>query len=118
MSNERFTKAQRKELRRLSGLAHERELGAAATQLGLQFERWRRGEIDVFALNEEIHKFHDGVSRDLYKFYVMGGSMVEFNVASAVARDVLNESEIDPPILQGLASLIETFRPQQRGENC
>jgi hypothetical protein len=115
MTTERFTKAQRKEIRRLAGLAHERELGAAAGQLGLQFERWRRGEIDVFALNQEIHLFHDGVSRDLYKSYVMGCNP-EWSVASAIARDVLNESEIDPLILQGLGGSIELARESARKE--
>jgi hypothetical protein len=67
MSARPFTKAQRREVRRLTGLAHERELSTAAGRLQSEFDRWRRGEIDVFILNECIHKFHDGTSRELYK---------------------------------------------------
>jgi hypothetical protein len=72
------------------------------------------GEIDVFVLNDCIHKFHDGVSRDLYKRYAMGES--EWSVASAIARNVLKESEIDHSILNGLRSVIELAR-QMRQED-
>lgn len=54
-------------------------------------------------LNDCIHKFHDGVSRDLYKRYAMGES--EWSVASAIARNVLKESEIDHSILNGVVGL-------------
>jgi hypothetical protein len=96
-------------------LAHERELSTAAGQLQSEFDRWRRGEIDVYVLNDHIHKFHDGVSRELYKRYAMGEA--EWGVASAIAREVLNESEIDRSILEGLRSMIEWGRQtRQEGE--
>jgi len=104
MSMDSFTKGHRREIRRLAGLAHERELSTAAGSLESEFGRWRRGEIDVFELNEHIHKFHDGVSRELYKAYAMG--RLEFSVAGAIARGVLQESEVDPAILEGLRGLI------------
>jgi hypothetical protein len=111
MSVRSFSKAQRREIRRLAGMAHERELDAAAAELQLEFERWRRKEIDVFVLNDHIHKFHDGVSRDLYKRYAMGDA--EWSVASAVARDVLKESEIDCSILETLRGVIELARDRR-----
>lgn len=112
MSTPSFAKAQRRELQRLSGLAHRRELSAAAGQLQSEFDRWRRGEIDVFVLNDYIHKFHDGVSRELYKRYAM--TEAERGVASAIAREVLKEPEIDHSILEGLRSLIEGSRQMRR----
>jgi hypothetical protein len=108
MNMRSFTKAQRREIRRLAGLAHERELDTAAGQLQSEFDRWRRREIDVFVLNDHIHKFHDGTSRDLYKRYAMGEA--EWSVASAIAREVLKESEIDRSILEALRSVIELAR--------
>jgi hypothetical protein len=114
MSTRPFTKAQRKEIRRLAGLAHEKELSTAAGQLHSEFDRWRRGEIDVFVLNDHIHKFHDGVSRDLYKSYAMGE--VEWSVVSAIAREVLKESDIDPSVLEALRSMIDLVR-QRRQEH-
>src|SRR6266540_4029035 len=38
-----FEKAQRKELRRLAGLAHERELAIALAALEAQFHEWHAG---------------------------------------------------------------------------
>lgn len=114
MNAHSFTKAQRREIRRLAGLAHERELGVAAGRLQAEFERWRRGEFDVFVLNDHIHKFHDGVSRDLFKRYCMGDE--EWSVASAIDREVLKESEVDRPILEALRGVIE-FARQMRTED-
>lgn len=108
MTTDSFSKSQRKELRRLAGLAHERELSAATAELQSQFERWRRGEIDVFALNEKIHEFHDGVSRQLYQQYVLGE--ISWNVASALAHEVLQESEVDPAIVALLRGSMDTAR--------
>jgi len=100
-----LTKSQMKEIRKLAGLAYERELAKAAGDLQDQFESWRRGELDVFELNERIHQFHDGVSRDLYKQYVMGEA--SWNLAAAIRNDVVKESEVNPLILENLGSLIE-----------
>jgi len=112
MNMDSFTKGQRREICRLAGLAHERELSTAAGSLESEFGRWRRGEIDVFELNEHIHKFHDGVSRELYKAYAMGRP--EFSVAGAIVRRVLKESEVDPAILEGLRRLIELGRETEQ----
>jgi len=105
MSTRPLTKAQIKEVRKLAGLAYERELAKAAGDLQGQFESWRRGEIDVFKLNERIHQFHDGISRDLYKKYVLGEAT--WNLAAAIRNDVVKESEVNPLILENLRSLIE-----------
>jgi len=112
MSTDSFTRAQRREVRRLSGIAYERELGRATEELRSLFERWHRGEIDVFVLSEHIHQFHDGVSRDLYKRYVMGE--VEWNVTLAIVRGVIEESEVDAAVLEGLRSVIEMARRMSR----
>jgi hypothetical protein len=52
MSTRSFSKAERREIRRLAGVAHERELSNAAADLQARFADWREGRIDVFALNE------------------------------------------------------------------
>jgi hypothetical protein len=107
-STHRFTKAQRRQIRHLAGLAYERELGAAAGELEREFERWRRGEIDVFALSEHIHKFHNGAARDLYKRYAMGRE--EWSLAWAIACGVVKEPEVDPLILRELQKTIDMTR--------
>jgi hypothetical protein len=100
-----ITKKQRAELRRLADLAHERELSTALHDLELEFERWQKGEISVFALNESIHKFHHGVSRDLYKLYDPRDA--ELTVPAAIARGTLREDEVDQSLLENLAELIQ-----------
>lgn len=108
MSVGEFTKLEKKELRRLSGVAYERELSSASGELESEFGRWRKGVIDVFLLNELIHQFHDVTSRDLYKAYVMGDT--HWNVASAIARGILKESEVKTSVLDKLRSAIDMAR--------
>jgi hypothetical protein len=63
------TKANKRKLRELAGMAYRRELGAELSKLEEEFARWRSGEIDPFELSDRIHRFHDGISRDLYVLY-------------------------------------------------
>jgi hypothetical protein len=112
MSTRSFTKAERREIRRLAGLAHERELRSAAADLHAKFKEWRDGKIDVFALNEHIHKYHDGISRELYKRYAMGEA--HWSVASAIARGVLQETEVLPALVENLRNVIDLAREMSR----
>ncbi len=109
-----LTKAQRREVRRLAGLAHERELAAAARVLDQSFERWRRGDMDVFALNQAIHEYHDGISRELYKRYMLGEP--QWAVADATRRGILHEREMTPEIMSCLERLIEFFKDTEAGQ--
>lgn len=68
----RFTRLERKELRKLAGLAYERELAKALSSLEEDFKRWRENQITPFELSELIHKFHNGIARDLWNFYETG----------------------------------------------
>ena len=96
----------------MAGLAHERELSAALSNLESEFGRWRRGEISVFELNDRIHRFHHGVSRDLYKLYDPRDA--EIVVPGAIARGTLKEQEVDPPLLRNVAELIEFAKRRQQ----
>jgi len=74
-------------LQELSGKAYQRDLDIALSDLYKQFEAWRQGKVDCWDLNGLIYKFHDGISRDLYKSYVMlGNSYNGFLVAYALGR--------------------------------
>ncbi len=103
-----FTKSQKREIRRLAGIAYEREMSAAAAALEEEFKRWRRGELDVFALNEQIHKFHNGISRDLYKQYAMGDP--DCAVALAVRRGFLTDQEVPAEIMSSIGGMVEFFK--------
>ena len=102
-----FGKAQRKELRRLAGVAHERELGTALAALQVQFEEWNAGKLDVHGLSDAIHQFHNGVARDLYVTYTRLEPRVA--VAQAVARKILRDDEVPPGLREALQSLITFY---------
>jgi hypothetical protein len=111
MNAKSLSKAERRELRQLVELAHDRELSSAAADLMARFADWRAGKMNVFELNEQIHRYHDGPSRDLYKTYVIGKA--RWSVASAIARGVLKESEVSPVILESLRGATELFREME-----
>lgn len=95
-----FAKSERKELRKLVGLAYERELAKALESLEENFKQWRKNKISVFVLSELIHKFHNGIARDLWSFYEMG--YPELSVRHALAEGIILKSEVNPGILEKL----------------
>jgi hypothetical protein len=87
------TKAFKRAIRELAAVAHERELTSALEALYQQFSSWRNGKIGPFDLTEAIHRFHNGVARDLYNQY-SSGAMLEAAVAGAIIRGTISEGEI------------------------
>jgi hypothetical protein len=102
-----LTKAQRREIRRLCAVAHERELSQVTAQLAADCDRWRQNEIDVFELVERIHKFHDGAQRDLYKTYVMGEPL--WGGARGFTLGLITEAEIPVDLLPRIVALRDLF---------
>jgi hypothetical protein len=94
-------------VREWAAVAHDRELGKALSELRAQFERWERGEINAFELNELVHQFHQGTSREIWKRYAT--SHLEPAVASAVVAGVLRKEELPVELLQHIAGLIEFY---------
>ncbi|HEV8577866.1 MAG TPA: hypothetical protein VGX68_02190 [Thermoanaerobaculia bacterium] len=107
------TKANRRRLRELAGVAYSRELATELSKVEADFAKWRSGEIDPFELSDRIHRFHNGISRDLYVTY--RDLSPHHSVARAVAYGILEGTEIPPEILAALGSAIEFFE-QQREE--
>lgn len=103
----RYTKAQRKKLRELAGIANERELDKEMEKLYRHFEGWRKKEICCFELNDLIHKFHQGPSRDIWKMYTY--SDPDTAVSRAVALDLLKKEEIPENLLDILDLKIGFF---------
>jgi len=102
------SKANKRRLRVLAGTAYTRELGNELAKLEIDFGRWRRGEIDPFELSDRIHRFHEGVSRDLYVTYrdLPPGQ----TVARAVAFEVLERAEVPADLLAALERTIQFFK--------
>ncbi len=95
-----FTKSQRKELRRLAGLAYERDLAKALELLEEYFKQWKEGKITAFELSDFIHKYHNGMARDLWSFYTNG--YTDMIVAQAIANGIISKAEISLGILEKL----------------
>ena len=100
-----LTKSQRRELRRIAGLAYDRELATALAAVEEQFRRWRSGEIGPHDLNDAIHRFHQGPSRQLWSQYSNG--IVELAAVDAVQRGVVATSEVAPEVHEILRPRVE-----------
>jgi hypothetical protein len=100
-------KSIRRSIRDLAAIAHERELAAALRQLDELFSQWRSGQLNPHSLNDAIHQFHDGASRDLWKLYTDSDPSVA--VASAIARGVLLEREIPSQTAGALQSMVASL---------
>jgi hypothetical protein len=100
-----------KEIKRLvrewAGIAHDRDLRKALSELRVQFDRWDGGEIDSFELNELVHRFHQFTAREIWKRYAT--THLEPAVASAVVAGVLRKEELPAQLVQHLAGLIEFY---------
>jgi hypothetical protein len=90
-------KAVKKQLRMLVNLAHQREMHEALVHLESRFAQWKAQEIHTGELLDEIHRFHDGTSRDLYKLYVM--SPPQLSVAAALRNRVVSEAEAGSEVM-------------------
>ena len=94
----RFTKSERKELRKLAEIAYERELGAALKSLYKEFKKWEKNAATPFELSDHIHKFHNGILKDLWVFYTNAHNDVA--VARAIANGLVLKAEISASILE------------------
>lgn len=115
MPGDRYSKAQRRALRELAGLAHRRELERELAELEAHFKAWREGQIGPFALNDRIHEFHNGPSRDLWKTYVM--LHAEMVVPTAVVRGVLQENELPADLLESMRPILDYRRTQREQDD-
>ena len=102
--NQKFSKKQRHHLRELAAECHEFELEDALEELYEQFQKWGGKGLNVFELNDIVHEFHNGISRELYKRYVMMDP--DFSVAYALNNNVLNESAVDKEVLKLLGNML------------
>jgi len=88
-----LTKKQRKHIRELASVSYERELAAALDKLLTAFQKWKQGGMSLFDLNEEIHQYHNGTARDLYKQYATGDP--DIAVLFALAKCILKIEELN-----------------------
>ena len=98
-------------VREWAGIAHDRELTKALLDLGVHFDRWQRGEITAADLNDLVHRYHQGASREIWKTYAT--THLEPAVGFAVATGILRREELPPDLLQHVGGLIEFYEAEQ-----
>lgn len=98
-------------IREWASIAHDRELVKALRDLRVHFDRWQRAEITAVELNDLIHQFHDGASRDIWKKYAT--NHLEPALGFAVATGILRKAELPPEVLQHIAGLIDFYEAEQ-----
>jgi hypothetical protein len=97
-------------VREWAAIAHDRELEQALLALRTHFDRWQRGEIAAADLNDLIHQFHQGASREIWKRYAT--NHLEPAIGFAVATGILRREELPEELVGHVAGLIEFYEAE------
>src|SRR5262245_259720 len=92
-----ISKKTKRELRMLAEKAYAKELDQYLLELSIKFDDWKNKKIDCWDLNDHIHKFHNGISRELFKMYNGCNNIVV--VSRALARNLLSKDEIPSEVI-------------------
>ncbi len=106
------TKQTKKLIRQYGAIANERELSQVLRDLHSEFERWQKGEISPGDLNDKIHEFHDGPSKNIWVKY--STSNPQAGLAAAIASGLITKDEVPLQLLDFLARNIEYFESEQQ----
>ena len=87
-----LTRADKKNVRQLAGIAWERELRRELIGIAAAINEMENGLLSPFDVNARIHKFHNGASRDLYKQYYQ--SLPWSGVCRAYIDRVLTDDDL------------------------
>lgn len=87
-----MTKSQKRHLRQLANTAYERELSVVMDQLFGAFQQWKKNEIDVWEVNEQIHQYHNGKARELFNRYQYPTN--DLLVARALFEGIITREEV------------------------
>ena len=115
-TNCEFTKAQRRRLRELGGMAYERELSAELSNLETEFRRWHAGEINAHELSDRIHRFHQGPAQKLFSKYEH--SNLDFAVADAIHRGLITEEEAGADGMEMLRVQLDFLRDREDDDSA
>lgn len=87
-----LTKADKKKVRQLASIAWERELRHELRKIAEAIEEMENDSLSPFDVNNSIHKFHNGASRDLYNQY--SDSLPWWGVCRAYFDRVLTDDDL------------------------
>lgn len=98
-------KSLRRELREVARRAYDAELSQALGPLADAFDAWRTGRLSAPKLVEQIHDFHDGVNRQIWKRFTYHSPVSA--VSHAIASRALDRTAVSPQLLAYLESGIQ-----------
>ncbi len=89
-----LSKKTRKELRQLLKQSYAAELNQHLLDLSMKFDDWKNKKIDCWELDDQIHEFHNGISKNLFNSYNAKGVDDLYMVSRAFANGLLRKEEI------------------------
>jgi hypothetical protein len=110
MTVDSISRNEGKLLRRLAGVAYERELACELDRLSAAFDNWKAKGLSAHDVSAAIHEFHNGVARDLYVLY--NRIDPSQTVPRAVAAGLLAEHEVPTELLLKLARTLDFHRSE------
>lgn len=100
-----------KSLRDLATKAYNEELKKYLLDLYEKFNLWKNGEFTSILLANFIHRFHNGISKKLFRIYTnLDASLL---VARAIALGILSYEDVDKEIIKELSEKIEFYKNQK-----
>jgi len=107
-----YTKSEKRVLRELVAAAYERELTKALKELNKNFLKWEKGQINAFELHDHIHKFHDGISRELWNVYANGHH--DFAVIQAIANEIILRKEVENTLWSKIEQRVNILKERRK----
>ena len=103
-----FSKSEKKRLRELAALAHERDVAKSLSKIASKVEEWKNGKITALDMNEALHEYDRGESREVWSRY--DSNQYDIQVASAIVRGLLTESEVGKEVVALLSTQIHFLK--------
>ena len=112
-----YPKHIKKLIRQFVEKAYEREMHLELEKLETNFTAWRAGEISVHELNNLIHRYHNGISRELYVKYTSHDSPQDMLLAYAIVTGILPRAEVPDELVEALARQIWFYEDLKQRDN-
>ena len=107
MSNE-LSKSMKRKLRDFAAKVYEIEMRTHLSELARSFNEWNAGKLDLFQLDNLIHKYHNEKSREFYKAYT--GLDPKMFIARAVGFGIIKQEEIPDEFREYIMKLVEILK--------
>jgi hypothetical protein len=100
-------------VREWATVLRNRELGPALLELRTHVDRWQRGEITALDLDDLIHQFHQGSSRQIANKYET--TYLEAAIGFAITTGALRREELPEKLLEHVARWVAFYEADNRG---